>query len=184
MKIFAARHKPHVMSIAEMDLKRNELNSNDQSTNEFSSEQIHEVFKIEGYRIILPSSWNIHGKARIIVYVSEEIKCKFKELKAEENHLQSILLEIGYGKSKTHLVNVYYREWKSCVTGNQTQESQLKDLELLMNIWRRASEQNKDFISYGDMNLCCKRWDTPGYIHSNMADLVKDFMLEENFLSE
>ena len=51
VKIFAARHKPNVRSIAEMDLKRNELNCNDQSTNEFSSEQIHEVFKIDGYRI-------------------------------------------------------------------------------------------------------------------------------------
>ena len=39
VKIFAARHKPHVMSIAETDLKRNKLNSNDQSSNEFSSEQ-------------------------------------------------------------------------------------------------------------------------------------------------
>ena len=180
VKVFATRHNPHVMSIAEIDLRRNEHNKNDQSTNEFSSEQVHDIFKIDGYRIILPASWNIYGKARILVYVSEEIKCKVKELKDEENHLQSILLEIGYGRAKTHLVNVYYREWKSCVTGNQTQESQASDLELLMNIWRRASDQDRDFISFGDMNLCCRRWDTPGYIHSNMADLVKEFMLEEN----
>ena len=69
---------------------------------------------------------------------------------------------------------------KSCITGNQSKKCQLKDLELLMNIWRRASEQNRDFISYGDMNLGCKRWDTSGYKHSNMADLMKVFMLEEN----
>ena len=72
---------------------------------------------------------------------------------------------------------------KACVTGNQTQESQFNDLELLMNIWRRASDQDRDFISFGDMNLCCRRWDTPGYIHSNMADLVKEYMLEENSIN-
>ena len=41
-------------------------------------------------------------------------------------------------------------------------------------------KQNRDFISFGDMNLCTKKWDAPGYIHSNLADLVKEFMLEEN----
>ena len=94
--------------------------------------------------------------------------------------MQSILLEIGYGRAKTHLVNLYYREWKSCVTGKQSQEDQFKDLELLMKVWRRASDENKDFIASGDMNLCSKRWDETGYIHSNLADLVKDFMLEES----
>ena len=168
------------MSIAEVDLRRNEANKNDRSTNEFSTEQVHQIFKIEGYRIILPASWQAYGKARIIVYVCEEIKCKVKELKKEEDHLQSILLEIGYGRSRTHLVNLYYREWKSCVTGKQSQEDQCKDLELLLNIWRRATGENRDFLASGDMNLCSQRWDTPGYIHSNLADLVKEFMLEEN----
>ena len=178
--MFAGRHKPHVMNIAEMDLRRNELNTNHNNTNELSTEQVNEKFRIEGYRILLPASWKIYGKARILIYVSEEIRVKVIEPRKEEDHLQSILLEIGYGRSKTHMVNMYYREWKSCVTGKQSQEDQHKDLENLMNVWRRASDHDKDFIACGDMNLCSKRWDTPGYIHSNLADLVKEFMLEEN----
>ena len=180
VKVFAERHKPHVMNIIEMDLRRNELNTNHKSTNELSTEQVNERFRIEGYRILLPASWKIYDKARILVYVSEEIRAKVIEPKKEEDHLQSILLEIGYGRSKTHMVNLYYREWKSCVTGRESQEDQYRDLENLMNVWRRASDSDKDFISCGDMNLCSKRWDSPGYIHTNLADLVKEFMLEEN----
>jgi hypothetical protein len=125
------------MGISEINLKRNEDNENENSTNVFSTSQVHEKFDIEGYQIILPPSWIIHNAARIFVYVNEELNVKMKDVNQKETHLQNILLEAGYGKSKTHLINFYYREWTNCVTGKSDTATQLSDLSLLLNIWRK-----------------------------------------------
>ena len=180
IKLFAMKHKPHLMGISEVDLRRNEANSNENSTNEFSTEQVHEAFKIDGFRIILPHSWKSHDRARIIVYANEEIKAKLIQPKDEEAFLQNILLEVGFGKSKTHFVNFFYREWKSCVTAQSSQDAQFTYLTKLLNIWRSCLEEDKDFVSLGDMNLCAKRLNDPSYAHNNLAEALNDFMLEEN----
>ena len=180
LRVFAAKHKPHFISINEIDLRRNESNRIENRTNELSTEQVLDKLKIEGYRIILPQSCEKHNKARIIVFADEEMNVKMKTPDEEENHLQNILLEIGFGKSKKHLVNFYYREWKSCVTGKGTSADQFHDLSLLMNIWRRSTSKNQEFLALGDMNLCALKWDESGYSYRAMADLVQDFMLEEN----
>ena len=61
------------MGISEVDLKRNENNPKHSSNNEFSTEKAQEALKIDGYRLLFPSSWMTHDKARIIVYVHDEI---------------------------------------------------------------------------------------------------------------
>ena len=179
VRVFAARHRPHFIAVSEVDLKRNENNKNDDNSNELSTEQVHDKLRINGYKIILPHSWLIHNKARILVYANDEIKANLKKVKDDENHLQNVLLEVGFGKSKTHFVNFYYREWKSCVSGENSTDYQLHCLTKLMDIWRRCTEGDKDFIALGDMNLCAKEMDNPAYIHNNLSDVVNDFMIEE-----
>ena len=49
---------------------------------------------------------------------------------------------------------MYYREWKSIVTGENSQEAQIQNLKKLMNIWQRSSDSDKDCVAIGDMNLC------------------------------
>ena len=127
----------------------------------------------------MPPSWLIHDTARIFVFVNEELSVKVRQGNPSETHLQNILLEAGYGKSKTHLIDFYYHEWTNCVSGKNDTASQLNDLSLLLDIWRRCTAEDKDFISLGDINLCAKQWDEPGYTHTHLADLVKDFMMEE-----
>ena len=135
---------------------KDENNQNEQSTNTFSTHQVHEKFKIEGYKIILPASWMEDNKARIMVYANEEMNTKMRQPNLNETHIQSVLLEIGYGKSKTHLVNFFYREWKNCATGQSDKTSQLSNLSLLVDIWRRCTTEDRDFIALGDINLCAK----------------------------
>ena len=48
-----------------------------------------------------------------------------------------------------------------------------------MNIWRRQTEQDKDFVSLGDMNICAKQMNDPSYIHNNLSEVLNDFMIEE-----
>ena len=67
LKCFAFRNKPHVISVSEVNLVRNEQNNNEKSTNQFSTEQVQKIFQIPGYSIILPESWLLHSKARILV---------------------------------------------------------------------------------------------------------------------
>ena len=40
LKCFAFRNKPHVISVSEVNLVRNEQNNNEKSTNQFSTEQV------------------------------------------------------------------------------------------------------------------------------------------------
>ena len=180
IKQLAARHKPHFMGISEVDLRRNEANPDDStSNNEFSTEQVHDKLKIEGYRIFLPSSWVENDRARIIVYANEEVGAKILHNAQDDSHLQNILLEVGYGRSKKHFVNFYYREWKSCVTGRNSKDAQYDYFSSLLNVWRNCTSEDKDFISCGDTNICSTKMDDPGYAHQELSDLYRDFLIEE-----
>ena len=180
LKCFAFRNKPHVINVSEVNLVRDEQNKDEKSTNRFSTEQVNEIFKIPGYSIILPESWILYNKARIIVYVNEELKFMICDLKDDEKHLQTITLEMGFGRSSKHFVNMYYREWKSIVTGENSLESQIQNLQKLMNVWQRCADSTKDFVSLGDMNLCAISWNESGFNYPNLANIVQDFMLSEN----
>ena len=89
--------------------------------------------KIPGYTVVLPDSWFTYNIARIICYISDEVIYKQRHLPPAEHHLQSILLEIGFGRSKKHLLNCFYREWKSCVTGEDSAMSQMINLQSLLS---------------------------------------------------
>ena len=107
IKRIADKHHPHFMGISEINLRKNENNTNDNSMTEFSTEQLLDIFYIEGYKIILPDSWDKHGVARVLVYANDELNVKKHGLKDEESHLQSIILEISIGKglSKKTLIS-------------------------------------------------------------------------------
>ena len=180
LKIYALKNTPHIMSVTEINISKNENNTNEDSKTIFSTEQVHKVFQIPGYEIILPVSWQLYGVARILVYVHEEINYKVCELNNDEKHLQTVTLEVGFGRASKHFVNMYYREWKSLVTGENSTAAQAMNLKKLMNIWTRASSTTKDFVALGDMNLCALNWNENGYNHATLASIVQDFMLSEN----
>ena len=182
LKMFIGRHEPHAIGVSEVDLKRNENNQDEAATNNFSTNQLYEKLSIDNYKIVLPKSWDTLGSARLVVYVHEDIKSV--QLHPQDScydHLQSITLEMGFGKSKTHLCNFYYREWTNCLNGRRDMESQNNELELLLDIWRNCTAHDgKDFVALGDMNLCALRWDEPNYEYKDLANKVKDFLSEED----
>ena len=143
-----------------------------------STAQLYEKYAINGYQIILPTSWYLYNKARVIVYVKDDLNVKQIQLDPVSGHLQCINLEIGFGKSKKHFYSFYYREWSSCVNGKDT--NQIEDLELLLDCWRNNNAINRDLVAMGDMNICAKKMEEPGYEHSRLANLVLDFQMEEN----
>ena len=113
------------MGICEVDLLRNEDNQDLSNNKIFSTEQLKNTLYMEGYNLILPPSWNAFDKARVIVFAKEDIKAKLICPDHDDAYIQNILLEIGYGKAKTHFVSFYYREWKSCITHDDSDEAQM-----------------------------------------------------------
>ena len=181
LKITIGRHKPHVIAVSEIDIKRNDDNNDEMATNNLSSEKLHEKFHINDYKIYLPKSWDTIGVARIVVYVRNDLKSKLLHPQDPHyDHVQNITLELGFGRAKPHFCNFYYREWTSCKTGRRDIQSQKDELQLLLDIWRNCFEEEKDFIAMGDMNLCAKKWREPSYEHKDLANQIHDFMNEED----
>ena len=180
LKMTINRHRPHVVAVSEVDFLRCENNNDENANNNFSTNQLLEKTNIQDYTVYLPKSWDAIGKARIIVYVRDDLKTKHIQPQDQYyDHVQNITLEIGFGKSKTHFCNFYYREWTSCKNGRKDLQNQLDDLELLLDIWRNCTAGDKDFVAIGDMNLCAKRWTETSYEHKDLANKVVDFMYEE-----
>ena len=94
--------RPHCFGIIESDL----FGQNCQKDRvKYTSEEIQEKFKIQGYKLELPSSWNTYGQARIICYVSEDIKYNRKFIRDGNDHIPTITLEIGLGKATKTIVH-------------------------------------------------------------------------------
>ena len=181
LKVTIIIHKPHLIGVPEIDLHKNENNTDLTSTNNFSTDQLHEKLWIQGYRILLPKSWEISGYARILVYAKDDLKIKHLEPQDQHyDHVQNITLEVGFGRSKTHICNFYYREWTSGKNGRKDLSNQLEDIDHLLDIWRNSIKDDKDFVALGDMNVCSKRWDDSTYQCKDIANKIEDFMNEEN----
>ena len=58
--------------------------------------------KIQGYTTLFPKSWNIHGFARVLVYVKETFEFEHID-ELEHDVVQSIWLRGGYKNSKKSL---------------------------------------------------------------------------------
>ena len=69
---FLEKHKPHLLCITEADIHG--PNSRINRRQNFTTEDINEKLKIPDYSIKLPDSWKTHDQARLIVFVSDDIK--------------------------------------------------------------------------------------------------------------
>ena len=105
VRLLAQEQNIDIIGISEIDL----------NSSKYSSEEIEDKFHIDEYKIFLPTSWETNGVARVMVYVKNNVPVEKIEDNVANVDLQHVLLNIGKGKTK-HCINVYYREWKSCVT--------------------------------------------------------------------
>ena len=97
IKQYIEKHKPHTFGIIESDLHG--LNSRANRANKYSTAEVKEALKIDGYEIELPSTWETHGQARLIAYISKDVKYSRKVLISDLCLLPSISLQIGFGKA-------------------------------------------------------------------------------------
>ena len=104
IKQFLKSKKPHCFGIIESDLF-SPLSKNNRV--KYTTDELKDILKVDGYRIEFPNSWNVHGQARLICYVSQEVKCTQKVLISDVDYLPTITLEIGLGRATKTLVHYY-----------------------------------------------------------------------------
>ena len=182
IKLFIEEKKPHLLGIIESDIHG--LNSRANRRTTFTTEEIHEKLKIDGYSIHLPDTWEAHHQARLIVYIKDEIKVKTKVLPVENNDLPTITFEIGLGREKKSLVNFYYREWTSGVSGEKSNLSQIERFGRQVEVWRSLTKESRDIVILGDANFCftnCNTQDYPSHL-KDISNIATDFYLEEAFI--
>ena len=74
IKTYVTKHSPHVFGIIESNLHGN--NSLINKNKKYSTEEVKQKLNIEGYSLILPSSWSSHGQARVVAYVKDDIRAR------------------------------------------------------------------------------------------------------------
>ena len=59
--------------------------------------------------------------------------------------------------------------------------AQEQRLQRVVQHWRSLAAEDRDIILLGDANLCAMRWNDPDYADKQLADIIQDFNMEENF---
>ena len=180
IKLFIEENKPSVFGIIESDIHGCNSPSNRKTT--FTKQEILDQLHIEGYTILLPDTWELYDQARLIVFARDDIKIKKRENPDFINDLPSITLEVGIGREKRTLVNFYYREWTSGVTGDNTLVGQLDRFSRQVQYWKSMQSENRDIVLIGDANYCSLSCSDPEYPAEtkSIANLASDFFLEES----
>ena len=95
IKSFLHKYDIHLFGLIECDIHGS--GSRIVRANPISTDTILANLKVDGYNIKLPQSWSSHNQARIIVYVKEDIKVRWRELGPQDTDLPSVSCEIGSG---------------------------------------------------------------------------------------
>ena len=96
------------------------------------------------------------------------------------NDLPNVTVEIGLGRERKTLVNVFYREWTGGVTGDNDLVSQTGRWARQIHYWSGLYSQNRDVVLLGDANLCANKWNDADYEGSKkvLANMIQEQLLE------
>jgi hypothetical protein len=154
----------HLIGLSEFELKTN--NNIDQL----------EKLKVPGYKLLLPKSWDLHGYARVVVYVKNTLDYQRVE-DLEDEHLQTIWIKCGFKNSKHGYYCNGYREHKSNIGGSICNQKQ--KLDTFIYQWEKAlthgnPEEPNDIFVLCDMNLDSykDKWHKPNYHLYTLSQLV------------
>ena len=171
-------NNPHIFGIQETDL--HSISSRTHRRLTYTTQDILDIFCILGYKLELPSSWQHYGQARVLVYVSDEIRAV--RVNTANTDLPSITLDIGFGQTRKTRVCIYYREWTSGVTGDNSDAGQRERWGRQLHQWRMHLQGRRDLIMLGDGNICTLHCNDQQYPANKkvISDMYQDFLLSES----
>ena len=95
IKFIAKKHNPHIFGLSECELTKGAVDE--------------KQLKFPGYDLLFPTSWDVSGQARVVVYVKKTFK--YKQITAlQDDQVQSVWLQGGYHGSKSIMFCHAYRE--------------------------------------------------------------------------
>ena len=95
VKNLIQKQKPHILGISEANLKKSHHSTSS--------------LKIPGYDLILPKSWEIHGKARVVIFIKKSLYYDHLP-EIEHPDVQTIWLRAGFKNTKKVYFSHQYRE--------------------------------------------------------------------------
>ena len=176
VKNFLQQKNLHMICLVEADLHGSA--SRYRRLHPLSTSDIHEHLAVPGYKILLPLSWSVHGQARVIVYAKNELKVKERDIGRQNSDIPTISYEIGLGREKKTIVNFFYREFTSGVSGLKDITAQTERLSRQVKHWRSLNKSNRDIVCLGDANLCAMKLCEDGYSLKDLAEMVQSFLMD------
>ena len=128
--------KPHILGVSQAELRKSHHN--------LSS------LKVPGYQLLLPKSWEIHGKARLVIYIKKSVE--FEQLLDLEHHdVQSIWVRAGFKSQRKIYFSHVYREHTG--TLGSSMAAQRKTLEKLVAQWEDSVEHGNS-ATPNEVHVC------------------------------
>ena len=165
VKCIIKQNSPHIFGLSECELRK---------VNQVFDER---TLKIPGYDLLFPSSWQVHGYARVVIYVKSSLHyTQVHDL--QDDTVQSIWIKGGFKNSKKMYFCHAYREHTS--TMGSSISSQKQYLVSFLQQWENASthdttDDTNEIHVVGDMNLDALegKWLRPGYHLVSLSRLVE-----------
>ena len=171
VKNLIQREKPHILGVSEAELRKSHHSLNS--------------LKVPGYDLLLPKSWEVHGKARVVVFIKKSLLHDHITV-LEHPDIQSIWIKAGFKNTKKIYFSHQYREHTS--TLGSSMAAQRSSLEKMLEQWEDAvvhgnPETPNEVHIAGDMNLDSLggRWIEPGYSLVSLGRMVMDCCNSNNF---
>ena len=171
VKNMIQKEKPHILGISEAELRKNHHSE--------------KSLKVPGYELILPKSWEIYGKARVVLYIKKSLAYDHLPF-LEHPDIQSIWIRAGFKNTRKIYYSHIYREHTNTL-GN-SMAAQRTALERMLAQWEDAivhenPETPNEVHIAGDMNLDSlkNRWLQPDYSLYSLATMVMNCCNSNNF---
>ena len=177
IKLYLQKHQLDLFGILECDLHSQESPINRKS--KLTTVELKDILNIEGYKLILPQSWQLQGQARIMLYVKESMNVNVIKLAISDGDLPSISVEVAKSKEKKTNFNFFYREFTG-LNGYSDIDAQRDRLERQVNHWKQIFRSGRDVVLLGDSNLCATQWTEESYQNHEFVNIIQDFLLEES----
>ena len=170
VKNLLKKENPHILGISEAELKKN-----------------HDIntLKVPGYDFLLPPSWEVYGKARVVVYIKKSLHYEIVPI-LQNPEVQTVWFRAGFKNKKKIYFSHQYREHTS--TMGSSLASQRKTLEIMLAQWEDAvvhdsHDQFNEVHIMGDMNLDTlnDRWIQPDYSLLSLSKMVLNCCSMNNF---
>ena len=84
----------------------------------------------------------------------------------------SLWVEIETTSEKNIICGGFYREWAP--GGDKSVQAQVKAMQIFTSQIESAVAERKSVIVLGDADLCCERWNSPTFLHKQVAKEIKD----------